>query len=528
MTEQYARPAKAESAPSAPSASAETEGSPAASGCHAAASGEGRVVGSSTGDSDPLESREAFAELLGQADAAPPVRRKKGDKVSVPVVVVNSDWVFVALGGKEEGSIRTSEFAVAGGPADDQRPPLPAVGDTVSAYVLTARGGEVVLTTQLSGRDASLASVEQAWQAGIPLEGKVARAVKGGVEVRVANTRAFCPLSQLDLRWPKDPSIYVGQSFAFQVLEFKENGRNIVLSRRVLLEEERAGQREVLRQSLQPGAVVTGTVRSVQNFGAFVDLGGVDGLIPISEMAWTRVEDPTEVVSDGQQVTVQVLAVDWDKERISLSLKALGQDPWAAAAQRFGVGSRVVGRVVRLADFGAFVSLEPGVDGLVHISALGAGRRVGHPKEVVAVGDEVEVEVLAVDPGKRRISLSMEHRLREAMGQLPRTGDTLDGVVEKVADFGVFVKLPSGHTGLVPNAEAGTERDADHKRLFKPGDSMEVAVLAVEEGGRRIRLSRKALVNREEREAAAAYAPSSDGGGFGTLGDLLKSKLKPR
>lgn len=479
-------------------------------------------------ESGAAESREAFAELLAQAEAAPQVRRKKGDKVSAPVVVVNADWVFVSLGGKEEGSLRRSEFRTPDAAADDPRPALPAVGETVAAYVLSAKGGEVVLTTQLSGRDASLTAVEQAWQAGIPVEGKVARSVKGGVEVRVATVRAFCPLSQIDLRWPKEASVYVGQTFRFRILEFKENGRNIVLSRRALLEEERQGQRDALQQSLQPGAVVTGTVRSVQNFGAFVDLGGVDGLIPISEMAWTRVEDPAEVVSDGQQVTVQVLAVDWDKDRISLSLKALGQDPWEAAAQRFGVGTRVVGRVVRLADFGAFVSLEPGVDGLVHISALGAGRRVGHPKEVVAVGDEVEVEVLAVDPGKRRISLSMEHRLREAMGQLPRAGDALDGVVEKVADFGVFVKLPSGHTGLVPNAEAGTERDADHKRLFKPGDAMEVAVLAVEEGGRRIRLSRKALVNREEREAAAAYAPSADGGGFGTLGDLLKSKWKPR
>jgi small subunit ribosomal protein S1 len=467
--------------------------------------------------------------MLAQSEgAAPPVRRKKGDKLAVPVVALNDDWVFVSLGGKEEGTIRREEFAPPGAEASEaeKRAPLPAVGDTVEAYVLSACGGEVVLTTQLGGRDASLASIEQAAAAGIPVEGTVARTVKGGFEVRVSSVRAFCPLSQIDLRWPKEPTLYLEQTFRFRILEFKENGRNIVLSRRSLLEEEREKQKEALRETLQPGAVVSGRVRSVQKFGAFVDLGGVDALIPISEMAWSRVEDPTEVVAEGQQVTAQVLQVDWDRERISLSLKALGKDPWEEVAGRFPAGSRVQGRVARLANFGAFVTLEPGVDGLVHISAMGAGRRINHPKEVVAVGDEVEVEVVSADAAKRKISLSMEHRYRDSLGSLPRAGDTLDGAVEKVAEFGVFVKLPSGHTGLVPNVEMATERGADHKRMFQPGNAMEVAVLGVEEGGRRIRLSRKALIRREERAAAAAYAPPADGGGFGTLGDLLKAKLK--
>ena len=474
------------------------------------------------------ESQEAFAEMLAEAGAAPQARRKQGDKVAAPVVAVNDDWVFVSLGGKEEGTIRTEEFAAPGAEGEQKRPALPALGDTVEAYVLSIAGGEVVLTTQLSGRGASLATIEQAWQSGIPLEGKIARTVKGGFEVRVSSVRAFCPLSQIDLRWPKEPKEYVEQTYSFRVIEFKENGRNIVLSRRTLLEEERRIQKETLRESLQPGVVISGVVRSVQKFGAFVDLGGVDALIPISEMAWTRVEDPTEIVTDGQQVTAQVLNVDWDKDRISLSLKALAKDPWEEVAQRFPTGTRVQGRVARLANFGAFVTLEPGVDGLVHISALGAGRRVGHPKEVVAVGDQVEVEVVSVDPGKHKVSLSMEHHYQSSLGDLPRAGDTLDGAVEKVAEFGVFVKLPSGHTGLVPNSEMATERDADHKRMFKPGDAMEVAVLGVEEGGRRIRLSRKALIRREEREAAEAYAPPAGGGGFGTLGDLLKAKLKDK
>ncbi len=409
--------------------------------------------------------------MLAEASAAPQVRRNKGDKVAAPVVAVSADWVFVSLGGKEEGTIRTEEFAAPGAAGDEKRPALPALGDTVAAYVLSATGGEVVLTTQLSGRAASLASIELAWQGGIPVEGKITRTVKGGFEVQISSLRGFCPLSQIDLRWPKEPKEHLEQIYSFRILEFKENGRNIVLSRRVLMEEERQQQKDALRESLQPGAVVSGVVRSVQKFGAFVDLGGVDALIPVSEMAWTRVEDPSEVLTDGQQVTAQVLTVDWDKDRISLSLKALGKDPWEEVGQRFPPGTRVQGRVARLANFGAFVTLEPGVDGLVHISALGAGRRVGHPKEVVAVGDQVEVEVVSLDPGKHKISLSMEHHHQASLGDLPRVGDTLGGAVEKVADFGVFVNLPSGHTGLVPNSEMATERDADHRRMFKPGNN---------------------------------------------------------
>ncbi|MBI5440737.1 MAG: S1 RNA-binding domain-containing protein [Deltaproteobacteria bacterium] len=426
--------------------------------------------------------------------------------------------------------IRVAEF---GAPAEGEgeAKPLPKDGETIEAYVLSTQAGEVVLTTKVAQRDASRAAVEEAWRSEIPVEGRVVQVVKGGFEVRVSGLRAFCPLSQIDLRWPKDPQVYVGQTFVCRIIEFKEKGRNVIVSRRPILEEERAKQRESLRERIVPGAVVTGTIRSIQSFGAFVELGGAEALIPVSEMSWRRVESPSEVLAEGQPVTAKVLSVDWDRDRISLSLKALEEDPWAAAAQKYKAGERTTGTVARLAPFGAFVTLEPGVDGLVHISALGAGRRISHPKEVLQPGQSVEVEVLSVDLEKRKISLSMEYHHADALGALPREGEILEGAVEKVMDFGVLVKIPSGHTGLVPNVEMGTPRGTDHSKSFKPGDAMEVLVLGVEDRGRRIRLSRKAVTHKREQDEVAQYAstqPQAQQSSFGTLGDLLRAKLEKK
>ncbi|MDW7711323.1 MAG: 30S ribosomal protein S1 [Deferrisomatales bacterium] len=490
----------------------------------------GESVGREPGPAEAAEPESAqdFAVMLEAAEGQTPVRWRKGEKLKVTVVRVSGGWVFVSLGAKQEGGIRAEEFTAP--PAEEGQPPaaaLPAEGDEIEAFVLSSEGGEVLLTTKVSARGASLAALEEAWRSGIPVEGRVAQPVKGGFEVRIAGLRAFCPLSQIDLRWPKEAQEYTGQTFPFRVLEFKEKGRNIIVSRRALLEEERSKAREELKERLVPGAVVTGVVRSIQSFGAFVDLGGVDALIPISEMSWARVESPAEVVSLGQDVTAQVLAVEWERDRVSLSLKALGGDPWDGVAEKYRVGQRVRGTVARLTNFGAFVTLEPGVDGLVHISALGAGRRVKHPKEVLQPGEEVEVEVAGVDAGARKLSLSLEYRHQESLGSLPAPGAVVEGSVEKVVDFGVFVRLPSGHTGLVPNAEMGTPRGTDHSRSFRAEDPMEVVVLDVGEGGRRIRLSRKAVGEGREAQAAQEYRASQPeaSGSMGTLGDLFRDKL---
>jgi len=472
-----------------------------------------------------------FAKLLEESGAGQVERPPKmGAKISCKVVSVSGDWVFVNYGGKSEGSIARGEFAPDGEAEDNKRDeagraPLPKEGDVIEAYLLSNRDGETRLTTRLSSRDLSKQAIQDAFVAGVPVEGRVSKAIKGGFEVRVSGLRAFCPLSQIDIRWPRDPEVHVGKIYSFKVSEYKEKGRNIIVSRRALMEEEQVTIKEELKKRIIVGQIVTGHVRNVQPFGAFVELGGVDGLIPVSEMAWDRVEDPKEVLSEGQEVSAKVISADWEKERISLSLKALQEDPWVSAAGEFNVGEKVKGQVVRLTNFGAFVSLAPGVDGMIHVSALPTDKRVKHPGDVLSVGEEVEAEVLSVDLEKRRISLSMEYKLFEGMGALPSNGAVLIGTVEKVADFGVFLKLPSGHVGLIPNAEMNTRRGANHSQMFKPGDELEVKVLGIEERGRKIRLSIKALVRAQERELQKEYETYKDSGegSMGTMADLFKA-----
>lgn len=471
------------------------------------------------------ESREEFAKLFEETGAKPEAMPQRGEKIACRVVKVGEDNLFVSFGGKSEGVISRAEFAAEGEEAGD-RPPLPAEGDTVEAYVLSRDGGEIVLTIRLSRRDQSRTALQDAYTAGVPVEGRVVKVIKGGFEVRVSGLRAFCPLSQIELRWPKEPESYVNQIFAFKVIEYKDKGRNIIVSRRALLEAEQVTLREEMKKRIHEGAVVRGRVRNVQPFGAFVELGGVDGLIPVSEMSWTRVENATEVLQEGQEVVAKVIGADWGRERISLSLKALQGDPWAAVPEKYKVGQRLTGTVARLANFGAFVELEPGIDGMIHISALGADKRVKHPKEVLNVGDTVEAEIVAVEPEKRRIALSLDYKLFEGLGDLPREGVILTGTVEKVTDFGVFLKLPSGHVGLIPNIEMNTRKGADHGQMFKPGVEIEAQVLEVADRGRRIRLSVRAAARERDRQAQKEYEAykGTDKPTFGTFGDLLKKR----
>jgi len=343
--------------------------------------------------------------------------------------------------------------------------------------------------------------------------------------------RCFCPFSQIDLKGGREGGIYLGRTFPFKVLEFEENGKNIILSRRSLLEQEKAEKVEKLKETLQTGTDVTGTVRSVMNFGAFVDLGGIDGLIPASEISWVRNERPSDILSLGQQVTARILSVDWQNNKLSLSLKAMEPDPWSTVAGTYAEGSRVSGKVVRLTPFGAFVNLQPGIDGLIHISNLGTGRRVHHPKEVVEVGQTLEAYVLSVDTDSRKISLSVNPKVEPEKIALPGVGEILEGKVEKLMPFGVFVKLKSGLTGLIPNSEMATAQGSDHKKMFPEGSVIKVAVIEIDTGSNKVKLSRKAAMDmavKQEYEEYLTESRQADGssGGLGTLGDLLKAKME--
>lgn len=330
-------------------------------------------------------------------------RPQPGDVVRGVITSIGKDAVFVDLGGKAEGVLDREQVVNADGELRVK------VGDTVEARVAGERGGALVLRVKMGKGPEARAELVQALELGIPVEGKVTQPVKGGLEIDVAGVRGFCPASQIDARFVEDLTSFVGQRLEFRVTQYERG--NLVLSRRALLEEENARRAAETRGKLVVGAVIRGKVTGFKPFGAFVDLGGLDGMLHVSELGFTRVEKPEEVLALGQELDVQILKIEegeaGKKPRIALSLKALQDDPWLAATRALTPGGRVKGTVTRLQPFGAFVEIAPGVEGLVHISELGAGRRLNHPKEAVEVGQAVEVEILAIDPEKRRLSLSM-------------------------------------------------------------------------------------------------------------------------
>ena len=473
----------------------------------------------------PAPREESFAELFAKSDRQA-VRFYPGQKISARIVSISGDLAFIDLGDKSEGAINLSEFR------DKEGNYQVKTGDGFDAFFVSVENGIRKFTTLIRGYSAvSLRNIRDAFEAGIPVQGEIKREVKGGFEVLVGDVRCFCPFSQIDLKGGREGGVYLGRTFPFKVLEYEENGKNIILSRRSLLEEEKAEKVQKLKETLQAGMEVSGTVRAVMNFGAFVDLGGIDGLIPASEISWVRNERPSDILSLGQQVTVRILSIDWEKNKLSLSLKAMEPDPWTRVAETYTVGSRVSGKIVRLTPFGAFVTLEPGIDGLIHISNLGTGRRINHPKEVVEVGQTLEAYVLSVDADNRKISLSINPKVEPEKISLPGLGEILEGKVEKIMPFGVFVKLKSGLTGLVPNSEMATAQGSDHKKMFPEGSDMKVAVIEVDHESNKVKLSRKAAMDmavKQEYEVYLTESRQADGssGGLGTLGDLLKAKLE--
>jgi small subunit ribosomal protein S1 len=355
--------------------------------------------------------------------------------------------------------------------------------------------------------------------------------------VRVARQRAFCPFSQIDtIR--TDPSAHEGRVYAFRIIEYKDGGKNLVVSRRALLEEEQRAGAAAIRQSIVAGAVMTGRVTSVREFGAFVDLGaGVQGLLHVSEMGWSRVADTSQIVKAGEAVTVKVLRVDENTQKIALGLKQLSADPWSSVDASYQVGQVRTGRVTRVAEFGAFVELEPGVEGLAHASTFAPTGRPSGWSSLIAPGMTAAFEILSIDLAKKRIGVALvpddSARARGTALSTPAIvpGARVTGKVERHEKFGVFVFLAPGRTGLIPMSETGIARDSDLTKAFPIGADVEVAVLEVDPVGRRIRLSVKAIQDAKEQDEMREYAERQDAApaeGFGSLADKLRGALQPR
>lgn len=343
---------------------------------------------------------DSFEELFKSEEKKSVRKLTPGEKLTAIVAGISGENIFLDVGGKSEGILESSELTDSEGNIT-VRP-----GDTIEVYFLQAKKSEQIFTTKL-GAGSSLAHLEEAWRNGIPVEGYVKAEIKGGFEITLAgNTRAFCPYSQMGLRRVEDPAAnYLDTHMTFLISRFEENGRNLVVSARAIEEEERQKQKEELQKTLTEGQTIKATISSIRDFGAFADLGGVDGLIPISEIGWSRVENISDHFSVGQEVNVVVKSIDWEKDRISLSYKETLDDPWETFGKKHPVGTRLAGTVSQLKQFGAFVNLAEGVDGLVHISKLGAGRRINHPREVLEAGQDMEVVIDAIDENERRISL---------------------------------------------------------------------------------------------------------------------------
>jgi small subunit ribosomal protein S1 len=475
------------------------------------------------------EPDEDFASMFEASIHAK--RIEKGQTIEGTIVAIGAEVAFVNVGGKGEALIEIAELKDGEGVLEAK------VGDRIQAVVVSTEGG-LTLSRRLARGAATDRQLEDAFRAGLPVEGKIEGEVKGGYEVRIGRQRAFCPFSQIDIVRTTEPAQHIGHVYAFRIIEYKEGGRNLIVSRRALLEEQqRAGASEVWR-SITVGAVLTGRVTSVRDFGAFVDLGaGVQGLLHVSEMGWSRVSETSQVVKPGEEITVKVLRIDADAKKIALGLKQLSADPWSMVPAAYEVGQVRTGRVTRLTEFGAFVELEPGVEGLAHASSFAP---TGHSKgwsRSIAAGMTAAFEILSIDLEKKRIGVALvDEGVVRAAGAAPPQGGLvpgarLKGKVERHEKFGVFVFLAPGRTGLIPMSETGVSKEADLSRAFPVGSDVEVVVLEVDSTGRRIRLSAKAVLDAHEAEEVRAYTEREDAvpeEGFGSLADKLRGALRPR
>ena len=368
---------------------------------------------------DPNE-ETSFAELFDKTE----VRRDfltPGEKIEATIVKITQDWIFLDLGGKSEGYMDRKELA------DEEGNLSVKEGDSLTAYFLSSKHNEKLFTTRIGAGDSARTYIEEVWRNGIPIEGVVEKEIKGGFDIKlVGDMRGFCPYSQMDIQRVDNAKDYIGRRLSFRITEYGERGRNIILSSRAILEEQKKKEGEALKTTLNEGMIVKGTVVSIRDFGAFLDIGGLQGLLPISEICWDRVEDINERLSIGQTLDVAITKLDWQKNRISLSLKETLSDPWNEVLSKYPEGTFHRGTVVRLMKFGAFVNLGPGVDGLIHISKLGKGKRITHPSDSVKEGQVIEVRIDAIDRDQKRISLSIPEMEPKEGGSIKTEKDTED------------------------------------------------------------------------------------------------------
>ena len=443
---------------------------------------------------------ESFAELFEKSTTT----IKEGEVVRGRVLSVDEDHVQIDVGFKSEGLVPTWEFM------DDDGTVLVATGDEVDVLVEESEDyqGRIVLSKEKADRLLVWEDISRAYKADAPVEGTVIARVKGGLAVDIG-VKAFLPGSQVDLRPVRNLEQVVGQKLQFKIIKFNKRRGNIVLSRRALLETERQRLREATLETLAAGQIVDGVIKNLTDYGAFIDLGGIDGLLHVTDMSWGRVNHPSDLFHVGDEIKVKVLKFDPESERVSLGLKQIQPDPWIDASLRYPIGKRIKGRVVSLAEYGAFVELEPGIEGLIHVSEMSWTKRIKHPSKVVTVGDEAEAVVLDVDEKDRKISLGMKQIEPNPWSVIEETypvGTRVRGAIRNITNFGVFVGLEEGIDGLVHVSDISwTEQIKHPSEKFKKGDVVEAVVLKIDKENEKFSLGIKQLESNPWEEILKRY-----------------------
>jgi ribosomal protein S1 len=446
---------------------------------------------------------ESFADLFNQSIQNQDM--KSGEVISAEVVRVDHNYVVVNAGLKSEALIPIEEFLNDQGELEVQS------GDFVSVAIDSLENGygDTILSRDRAKRLSAWLQLEQALESGELVQGTITGKVKGGLTVMTNAIRAFLPGSLVDLRPVKDTTPYEGKTLEFKVIKLDRKRNNVVLSRRAVLEASMGEERQKLLETLHEGAIVKGIVKNITDYGAFVDLGGIDGLLHITDMAWRRVRHPSEVLQVGQEIEAKVLKFDQEKSRVSLGVKQLGEDPWIGLARRYPQGTRLFGKVTNLTDYGAFVEVEDGIEGLVHVSEMDWTNKNVDPRKVVTLGEEVEVMVLEIDEDRRRISLGMKQCRPNPWEEFAinfKRGDKVRGAIKSITDFGVFVGLPGGIDGLVHLSDLSwSESGEEAVRNYKKGDEIDAVVLAIDTDKERISLGVKQLEGDPFNNYVATY-----------------------
>jgi small subunit ribosomal protein S1 len=434
---------------------------------------------------------ETFAALFEESLTRKEMRT--GEVITAEVIRVDVNYVVVNAGLKSESFIALEEFKNERGEVEVK----PGDFTSVAIEALEDGYGETRLSRDKAKRLAAWLDLEKALEAGTLVKGMISGKVKGGLTVMTNGIRAFLPGSLVDIRPVKDTMPYEGKEMEFKVIKLDRKRNNVVVSRRAVLEASQGAERQALLANLQEGATVKGIVKNITDYGAFVDLGGIDGLLHITDLAWRRVKHPSEVLAVGDEVTAKVLKFDTEKNRVSLGMKQLGEDPWVGLSRRYPAGTRLFGKVTNLTDYGAFVEVEQGIEGLVHVSEMDWTNKNVHPSKVVALGDEVEVMILEIDEERRRISLGMKQCMPnpwEEFGMNFKKGDKVKGPIKSITDFGIFIGLPGGIDGLVHLSDLSWSAPGEEAvRNFKKGEEVEAQVLSIDVERERISLGIKQL-----------------------------------